>query len=208
MGAISGLLSRVLHAILIALSIGMIASFSVASNPSGGDGKETGGTRTRVSVFTFSIILAIFSFVWFCLLLVLSFTRLWRHAPLPRVIVTALSVVVDTLIFLQTSTILSNAAIYYYLLKEAEDQQSSSRNKSGGSRSGSSSSSSSFGNGNSSRYRDVESSQPYLAVVVVTALFDFFLLCDITISFVRMLSSAHEIAPVQKYPDGHATSHA
>ncbi|KAK6818923.1 hypothetical protein PG987_016376 [Apiospora arundinis] len=179
MGVISGLLSRVLHAILIALSIGMIASFS-----------------------------AIFSFVWFCLLLVLSFTRLWRHAPLPRVIVTALSVVVDTLIFLQTSTILSNAAIYYYLLKEAEDQQSSSRNKSGGSRSGSSSSSSSFGNGNSSRYRDVESSQPYLAVVVVTALFDFFLLCDITISFVRMLSSAHEIAPVQKYPDGHATSHA
>ncbi|KAK8132079.1 hypothetical protein PG999_000252 [Apiospora kogelbergensis] len=207
MGAISGVLARVLHALLVVLSIGLIAVFSVASNPSDKNGSES-RAMTRVQLFAYNIILAIFSFVWFCLLLVLSFTRLWRHAPLPRVVVAALSVVVSTLLFLQTASVLSNAVRYYTLLKEAEDEFYYSRRKSSSSSSSSWCTSSGGSYNSSSRTCYLESSKPYLAVIVVTGLFNLFLLCDLVVSFVRMLSSAHEVAPVQKHPDGHATSQA
>lgn len=56
MGAISGVLARVLHALLVVLSIGLIAVFSVASNPSDKNGSES-RAMTRVQLFAYNIVL-------------------------------------------------------------------------------------------------------------------------------------------------------
>ncbi|KAK8064645.1 hypothetical protein PG994_007283 [Apiospora phragmitis] len=187
------MLARGLHALLAALAIGLITCYSVASN--------------KVHLFTLEILFAIFSLVWFCLLFVSSFTSFLQHAPLPRVMVAAVSLLVDTLIFLRTASVLASIAFIYYQINQIngfEDAilSSSTSNKSGGK---SGSSWHSTGGSSSSSLRD--SSKPYMAAIVMTAIFDFFLLCDLVIAFLRMLSAAHEAStsvPVQKLPEGPA----
>ncbi|KAK8122620.1 hypothetical protein PG984_011290 [Apiospora sp. TS-2023a] len=201
MGAISSLLSRGLHALLVALAIGLIACYSVANIPSSKT-NEWMLAEEKVPMFSMEIIFALFSFVWFCLLFVSSFTRFSRHAPLPRIVVAAVSLLVDALLFLNTASILSYVAYYYNQVKAIEDHpvSSSRSSSSGGTLSGGSLSGGSLD-------VDVDSSKPYLAAIVVTGIFDFFLLCDLVVTFVRMLSAAHEMStsvPVQKHPDGPA----
>ncbi|KAK7984751.1 hypothetical protein PG988_002373 [Apiospora saccharicola] len=202
MGAISSLLSRVLHALLVALAIGLIACYGVA-NSSTSKTNEWILAEEKVPMFSMEIIFV--SPLQFCL--VLSALRLILHPLLaacapPTHRGRRRSLLVDTLLFLNTASILSYVAYYYNQVKAIEDHpvSSSRTSSSGGTLSGGS-----LGGG--SLDVGVDSSKPYLAVIVVTGIFDFFLLCDLVVTFVRMLSAAHEMStsvPVQKHSDGPA----